>query len=271
MPAFRHVCIRLLLLAALPFALARPTRASAETSARWHSFTTLNGLAGDTARDLQRNVDVAPAGAALGLDRGVFQFTFTAAAGWLPAQAIGFRYWIASAGGAIVVAPKVVQSAGSPEIRAVSALEDSALAPGSYTLHVEPIVDGVAGGETLQAFTIRSAPPLKQLARLDDYTAALRDSVRTDLSRDELLQLAGQAAWLKPDDLGRITIDPGMLATLDKPATFALKPEALRQIVGALLGQGQRHATEATEATEGAGQSSALPLVFVALLSLALH
>ena len=50
MPAFRHVCIRLLLLAALPLALARPARASAETSARWHTFTILNGLAGDTVQ-----------------------------------------------------------------------------------------------------------------------------------------------------------------------------------------------------------------------------
>ena len=88
---------------------------------------------------------------------------------------------------------------------------------------------------------IQELGPLQQLARIDEYTAALRDYIRTDLSRDELLQLAGAAAWLRPGEVERIALGPNMVTALERPATFAAKPGELRGVVDRLV-QGGGHA-----------------------------
>jgi polyisoprenyl-teichoic acid--peptidoglycan teichoic acid transferase len=77
---------------------------------------------------------------------------------------------------------------------------------------------------------------LRNLANLDVYTGALRDSLRTDLSREELIQLAGLGASLRGEQIERYALDQHGIVILDAPATFAADPQALQALVGALLG-----------------------------------
>jgi polyisoprenyl-teichoic acid--peptidoglycan teichoic acid transferase len=59
---------------------------------------------------------------------------------------------------------------------------------------------------------IREQGLLTQLTNLDGYTDALRDYVRTDLSRSEMLQLASLGPRLHAEDIQRYAISPKMVA-----------------------------------------------------------
>jgi polyisoprenyl-teichoic acid--peptidoglycan teichoic acid transferase len=83
---------------------------------------------------------------------------------------------------------------------------------------------------------VRTQGLLSQLTGLDDYTGTLRDYIRTDLSRNDMLALAGAGAQLHPDGIQRYSIDSDMLVMLKKPATFAADPKALKQLVNQLIG-----------------------------------
>jgi LCP family protein required for cell wall assembly len=93
---------------------------------------------------------------------------------------------------------------------------------------------------------IRAQGLPSQLTSLDDYTDALRDYVRTDLSRAELLRLAVTGARLHGDDIRRYAIEPRMVVQLRPPATFAADSEALRQLVGLMLGDAAQSDERAT-------------------------
>jgi LCP family protein required for cell wall assembly len=93
---------------------------------------------------------------------------------------------------------------------------------------------------------IRLQGLLSQLTSLDDYTGALRDYVRTDLSRDQLLSLAVASAQLHSADIHRYAIEPKMLVQLRSPATFAADPQALHQLVSQLLGDAAQLDEQAT-------------------------
>ena len=82
---------------------------------------------------------------------------------------------------------------------------------------------------------IKAQGLLYNLANLDVYTGTLRDSLRTDLTRTELIQLAGVAAELHGEQIERYALDQRDIVMLDAPATFAADPQAIRAIVGALL------------------------------------
>jgi polyisoprenyl-teichoic acid--peptidoglycan teichoic acid transferase len=85
---------------------------------------------------------------------------------------------------------------------------------------------------------IRSRGILTQLTSIDDYTAALRDYVRTDLSRDDMLRLARLAATFDRDSVERYAIGPDNINVLDTAGTFAADPEALRRVVATMTGTG---------------------------------
>ncbi len=83
---------------------------------------------------------------------------------------------------------------------------------------------------------VRDQGLLTQLTSLDDYTGALRDYVRTDLSRNHMLHLAKVGTRLDVNNVERYAIGPGMLIGLEQPATFAADPQALKKIVAEMTG-----------------------------------
>jgi anionic cell wall polymer biosynthesis LytR-Cps2A-Psr (LCP) family protein len=84
--------------------------------------------------------------------------------------------------------------------------------------------------------SVRDQGLLSQLTNLDDYTGALRDYVRTDISRSDMLRLARMAGGFKSDSIQRYAIGPDMVVGLEQPATFAADPKALRQVVAEMTG-----------------------------------
>jgi LCP family protein required for cell wall assembly len=77
---------------------------------------------------------------------------------------------------------------------------------------------------------------LSQLDNLDNYTGALRDYVRTDMSRGTMLQLARFAQQLEARDVQRFAVDSKIIYELDEPATFAADPELLAVLVRRMTG-----------------------------------
>jgi LCP family protein required for cell wall assembly len=84
---------------------------------------------------------------------------------------------------------------------------------------------------------IRERGLLQQLTSLDDYTRALRDYIRTDLSRSDMVEIAGFAREIKADDVLRYAIDADAIVALRPPATFAAEPKALRRLVNQFKGE----------------------------------
>jgi len=84
---------------------------------------------------------------------------------------------------------------------------------------------------------IREQGLLTQLNNLDEYTGVLRDYVRTDLSRREMLQLASVGPRLQADSIERYAISPNMIAEAQNPYRLVLTdPKGLRQLVHNMLG-----------------------------------
>lgn len=77
---------------------------------------------------------------------------------------------------------------------------------------------------------IREKGLLDQLTSVNDYTSAMRDYIRTDLTRSDMLSLAKSAANLRQENVQRYVIDSSMIIGLEKPATFAANPEELRNL-----------------------------------------
>jgi LCP family protein required for cell wall assembly len=84
---------------------------------------------------------------------------------------------------------------------------------------------------------IRERGLLQQLTSLDDYTGALRDYVKTDITTSEMLEIAGFARNVRADDVLRYAIDSSVIVDLRDPATFAAEPKALRRIVSQFTGE----------------------------------
>jgi len=112
-----------------------------------------------TARDIQHGTPINLSNPTLQFDQNNLQFTFTAQVGWRPAQEVGFHYWLSSDAQPFPTA-KVAFGTATPDPHATATVNDFInLAPGHYTLHVMPAVDGVVGVEGAYPFSIRSAPP----------------------------------------------------------------------------------------------------------------
>lgn len=78
---------------------------------------------------------------------------------------------------------------------------------------------------------VREQGVMAHLTHLDEYTAAMRDYLRTDIPRDEMIRLAQVGARLDIENIQRYAIDPSAIITLDSPDAFAADPTALRRIV----------------------------------------
>jgi LCP family protein required for cell wall assembly len=86
---------------------------------------------------------------------------------------------------------------------------------------------------------VREQGLLAQITSLDDYTGALRDYVRTDLPRSEMLRLARVGTRLSAESVQRYAIDSKMIVALETPATFAADPVAVREIVDKMTAGGE--------------------------------
>lgn len=84
---------------------------------------------------------------------------------------------------------------------------------------------------------VRDKGMLRQLTSFDNYTAALRDYVRTDMSRDTMLQLATWGRSLETDQIRRYAIDASLIVPLKEPATFAARSRDLRNLVARMTGE----------------------------------
>lgn len=85
---------------------------------------------------------------------------------------------------------------------------------------------------------VRERGLISQINKIDDYTSALRDYVRTDVPRSEMIRLARAATRLDLDNIQRYAIDSKMIITLGDPDTFAADPEAVREIVDRMIAGG---------------------------------
>ncbi|HEU4323710.1 MAG TPA: LCP family protein [Roseiflexaceae bacterium] len=83
---------------------------------------------------------------------------------------------------------------------------------------------------------VRERGVLSQITSLDDYTDALRDSIRTDVTKNDMLSLTSLVPRLSPERVARFAIEPEMIVALREPATFAADPKALKQLVEEMLG-----------------------------------
>jgi LCP family protein required for cell wall assembly len=85
---------------------------------------------------------------------------------------------------------------------------------------------------------VRERGLISQINKIDDYTSALRDYVRTDVPRSEMIRLARAATRMDLDNIQRYAIDSKMIITLGNPDTFAADPEALREMVDRMIAGG---------------------------------
>jgi LCP family protein required for cell wall assembly len=85
---------------------------------------------------------------------------------------------------------------------------------------------------------LREQGLLAQITNVDDYTAALRDYIRTDLPRGEMLRLARVGTRLSVESVQRYAINSKMVVELEDPATFAVDPVAVREIVDRMTAGG---------------------------------
>lgn len=79
---------------------------------------------------------------------------------------------------------------------------------------------------------------LTQINKIDDYTSALRDYIRTDVPRSEMLRLARVGTRLDLSNVQRYAIDSKMIISLGDPDTFTADPEAVREIVDLMIAGG---------------------------------
>lgn len=84
---------------------------------------------------------------------------------------------------------------------------------------------------------VRANGLFAQITNVDEYTGAVRDYVKTDISRSMMFDLARWGRNLSGDSLHSFRIEPSMVVELKKPATFTAEPRALKKLVGQLTGQ----------------------------------
>jgi polyisoprenyl-teichoic acid--peptidoglycan teichoic acid transferase len=83
---------------------------------------------------------------------------------------------------------------------------------------------------------VRRQGLLSQLDNIDSYTGALRDYIRTDMSRGTMLQIGRFAQQIDMGDVQRFAIDSEIIYNLAEPATFAADPEQLALLVRRMTG-----------------------------------
>ena len=83
---------------------------------------------------------------------------------------------------------------------------------------------------------MRERGVLSQITSVDDYTNVLRDYIRTDFTKNEMLSFASLGPRLTAENINRYTIEPKMIVALREPATFAVDAKALKQLVKQMVG-----------------------------------
>lgn len=84
---------------------------------------------------------------------------------------------------------------------------------------------------------VREQGLLSQITSIDDYTSALRDYVRFDLSRRDMLSLLSLASHIGPNNIKRFAIAPAMIVELKQPGRFAVDPKAMKQLIHEMTGE----------------------------------
>lgn len=83
---------------------------------------------------------------------------------------------------------------------------------------------------------VREQGLLTQLTSLDDYTDALRDHIRTDMPRGEMLSLASMGTRLNPENIARFAIKPPLVVERAQPyALLLVDPKGLQKIVDQMV------------------------------------
>jgi hypothetical protein len=84
---------------------------------------------------------------------------------------------------------------------------------------------------------VREQGLLGQLTNLDQYTEALSDYVRTDISRGEMLRLASMGSRLDERNIQRYAIDSKMVVARQNPAYVLVLTDnkALRRLVNQMI------------------------------------
>jgi len=83
---------------------------------------------------------------------------------------------------------------------------------------------------------MRERGVLSQITSVDDYTNVLRDYIRTDFTKNELLSFASLGPRLTAENINRYSIEPKMVVALREPATFTVDTKALKQLVKQMVG-----------------------------------
>ncbi len=78
---------------------------------------------------------------------------------------------------------------------------------------------------------VRAKGLLAQITSLDDYTAAMRDSLRTDIPRDEMLRLAEVGTRVDLANAQSYAIDAKRIIVQSDPSRFTADPVAVRELV----------------------------------------
>jgi len=84
---------------------------------------------------------------------------------------------------------------------------------------------------------VREQGMLSQLTNIDQYTEAMSDYIRTDLSRSDMLSLANMGSKLNTESIQRFAIDPSMVVERRQPAYVLVlnDKKGLKRLVSQML------------------------------------
>jgi polyisoprenyl-teichoic acid--peptidoglycan teichoic acid transferase len=84
---------------------------------------------------------------------------------------------------------------------------------------------------------VREQGLLTQLTNIDQYTEAMSDYIRTDLSRSDMLSLANMGSKLNAESIQRFAIDPSMVVERHQPAYVLVlnDKKGLKRLVSQML------------------------------------
>ncbi|KAB8144067.1 hypothetical protein F8S13_09275 [Chloroflexia bacterium SDU3-3] len=107
---------------------------------------------------------------------------------------------------------------------------------------------------------IRDQNLYSSLTSLDSYTAALRDSVRFDLSQDEIMSLASLAPSVNMADVGHYSVSPAML--VEQPSPYYLfigNKTAFKSLVSAFVSGGPTPTVVPVRNASGPARATVVP------------
>ncbi|HJZ46673.1 MAG TPA: LytR family transcriptional regulator, partial [Roseiflexaceae bacterium] len=84
---------------------------------------------------------------------------------------------------------------------------------------------------------VREQGLLSQLTNIDEYTDAMSDYIRTDLSKGDMLSLANMGSKMNAESIQRYAIDPSMVVERRAPAYVLVLSDkkGLKRLVNQML------------------------------------